>query len=322
MSTACLPGCSANCAQRVSHGFQTLKCNATHNLRSATTVVVFQSPDHKNCFRKSVTSSLLLSLPKSSAKKLRKGRLLPRSELKSDRGGRFFVENAGNSSDLATSRAATDQTTTVEPSSANSISDVLPQGKESTPSVLSSAALSSNGFSGPVDGEMAEGAETLEFTEHFEGDRCEKMEKLQERMAKQLWLGGVVFLLLAGARVVDALPGIFSEDAEEQYPELITLFSALDPLLVGSLAFGTSEKLSDALERERKKLSTADMMRTEAMEDMLEFFKKANSVILGLACVSFLRLGIEVVIDISPGKLADNAVEMVDILTALTELVA
>lgn len=93
----------------------------------------------------------------------------------------------------------------------------------------------------------------------------------QESMLKQLYVASAAFCTLAAARVADTLPDIFNE--ERRYEELITLFSAVDPFLVGLFAFSTGRALADMEEKVKKHEESAAEMRKEAFDRLTEFFE-------------------------------------------------
>lgn len=91
---------------------------------------------------------------------------------------------------------------------------------------------------------------------------CSCRAQLQEKVIQQLTYAQIVFPALAVSRFVDALPGILQEDGNT-YAEIVTIISAIDPLLVGIFAYGTASAMKKILEREKQGDETVEEMRYE-----------------------------------------------------------
>lgn len=114
----------------------------------------------------------------------------------------------------------------------------------------------------------------------------------QEKIIKQLKVAQLVFPALALSRLIDSLPGLLNEDGNT-YSEIVTIVSAVDPLLVGIFAYGTANGLQVILDKEKRHEESLEAMRQKAMDSLVNFFERANLVVFGVVLATVSRLFLE-----------------------------
>eukprot|EP00270_Netrium_digitus_P005457 TRINITY_DN1722_c0_g1_i1.p1 TRINITY_DN1722_c0_g1~~TRINITY_DN1722_c0_g1_i1.p1 ORF type:complete len:316 (+),score=56.06 TRINITY_DN1722_c0_g1_i1:112-1059(+) len=161
-----------------------------------------------------------------------------------------------------------------------------------------SSMISQDGEPLPAENEAKDGEETTYTVCILTGDVLEdpKDETVdaQEEIPLQLRWSAFAFCVLGIARLMDAVPGVFVDEGPAKYEELVTAISAIDPLLVGAIALSTTESLEGILRKDATTPDGIEQMRAHTISSLVDFFKKANTVILGLAFASFFKISIEV----------------------------